>query len=93
MGTDQQDLVTCARLRQIVRRNLNLELEYIGLLNKDDAVQRSVRQHEPLLLLEPISRFSRCIEKITYKIFELDPSAGPKLFEGNEDLAELSRIE
>jgi len=68
MGKSQNDFAIGAKLKQIVRKNLELEVEYIGFLGYDDIVDRSIAERKPASILHPQSNFTKTIELIANKI-------------------------
>ena len=85
MGRGQKDNALGARLREIVRRNLNLELEYLGFLEQDDNVRASILQRKPLFLINRTSPFCQAIDRIVHKLLERATADAPDLFELDED--------
>lgn len=90
MGRTNEDLAIGAKLRHIVRKNLAIEVEYIGYLSYDMTIGRSVLTRKPLAVSMPESPFSKSLELIARKIILSPIPATPKLFEANEDLLSLS---
>ncbi len=89
MGKSNQDLPLGAKLRQIVRKNLDIELEYIGFIRHDEQVPLSIFKRKPLAFLEPESTFAKTVDQIAQKIIVKPVPEGPVLFEDNEDLFAL----
>ncbi len=85
MGRGQNDKALGARLREIVRRNLNLELGYLGFLEQDDNVRASILQRKPLFLINRTSPFCQAIDRIVHKLLERATADAPDLFELDED--------
>jgi flagellar biosynthesis protein FlhG len=92
MGITARDLSVGARLRVISRRNLNMEVEYIGFLRRDDAVPASLAQRTPVCAAEPTSPFSRSMDMLVQRMLGRPLGESPKLYEGDQDLAELEEL-
>ncbi len=92
MGRTARDLSVGARLRVISRRNLNMEVEYIGFLPRDDAVPESLLQRKPVCAGEPTSPFSRSMDMLVQRMLAKPLGEPPKLYEGDQDLAELEEM-
>jgi flagellar biosynthesis protein FlhG len=90
MGRTNEDLAIGAKLRQIVRKNLAIEVEYIGFLSYDQSVGKSVLSRKPLALSMPEIPFVKTLDLIARKIILSPVPSTPKLFEANEDLLSLS---
>lgn len=89
MGQSNQDLSIGRNLRNISRKNLGCELEYIGFIPREEGVHRSIIQRQPFFTLEPGSRFSQSIDLIARKIMSAQQTQAPGLTMDNDDLAEL----
>jgi flagellar biosynthesis protein FlhG len=90
MGRTQRDVPLGAKLRQVARKNLDLEVEYVGFLPHDEEVGTSILQRRPLLSLNPDSAFARNLVQVTNRLIHEPVPKSPKLFEADEDLAELA---
>ena len=64
------DLSAGVKLRDLVRRNLDVELECMGLIYTDKAVDRSVLERVPLLRFDPEAVASVQINRIAKKIVQ-----------------------
>jgi flagellar biosynthesis protein FlhG len=90
MGRSNRDVPLGAKLRQVARKNLNLEVQYIGFLPRDEEVSTSILQRSPLLSINPDSPFARALSSVTSRLISEPTPKTPKLFEADEDLAELA---
>lgn len=90
MGRTQRDVPLGAKLRQVARKNLDLEVQYIGFLPRDEEVGASIIQRRPLLSLNPESAFARNLEQVTNRLIHEPVPRTPRLFEADEDLVELA---
>ena len=63
--------IIASRLRSVVSQYLNEELEFLGGVEEDKAISRSLRKQCPLVLLEPNCTPARSISRIADKIVGL----------------------
>ena len=85
MGRSQNDNALGGRLREIVRRNLNLELEYLGFLEQDDNMRAPIIDRKPLFLTNRAAPYCQSIDQIVHKLLERAAADAPDLFELDED--------
>lgn len=90
MGKTESDLRLGTKLRSIVKSNLRIEIEYIGFLQQDEAITRSIITRKPSVLLEPQSKFSRSLDQTARRLLKLPDTPVLSLYEDNQDLDELS---
>lgn len=90
MGRRQEDLEVGARLRKVVRRNLGIDIEYIGFVAQDDQVGLSVAQRHPYVDLAPDTAFARTLGGAAKRLIETPVPETPQLFEDDEDLNEIA---
>jgi len=90
MGTTAQDIATGGKLRKIARRNLNIEVEFIGFVRRDELVSRSIQKRTPMAELQPDSAFTHSVDQVARKLIDASVPQTPVLFEENEDLTELA---
>ena len=86
MGRRQEDLEVGARLRKVVRRNLGIDIEYIGFVAQDDQVGLSVAQRHPYVDLAPDTAFARTLGGAAKRLIETPVPETPQLFEDDEDM-------
>jgi len=86
MGNSPQDLGVGIKLREIAKKNLELNVEYIGYIPRDSSVNASVAARKPALLLQPDSPFSQAIQAIAGRLISDPIPAVPRLYPDNEDL-------
>ncbi|MFH0926174.1 MAG: MinD/ParA family protein [bacterium] len=60
------------KLNMIVKRFLNVELEYLGYVTLDGNLPRSVMKQQPIVNLYPRSEASRCFFSIASNLFQED---------------------
>lgn len=59
---------TAKKLRIIAQTFLNLEIDYLGHIFKDECVTRAVRKQQPFVITYPYSEARLCIENIAKKV-------------------------
>ena len=65
--------IIASRLKRVVSQYLQEEMEFLGGIEEDKAISRSLKKQCPLLLLEPNCTPARSIAKIADKIIGLQP--------------------
>lgn len=90
MGRTAQDIRLGGRLRQVVKNNLQTDVEFIAYLPHDELASRSPLDRSPTLLTYPDAAYSRAVTQCASKIILEPVPASPKLFPDNEDLKELA---
>lgn len=94
MAEKPEDLAIGEKLRDLIRENLNVEIECMGLIYFDRAVRASMFEHTPLLIYDNSSIASREIDRIAQKILQSENF--PKMpldFNYYKDSFELALIE
>ena len=82
----RNDQILGSRLGEIVSRNLNFDLEYLGFLDQDSNVPNSVLQRKPLFLTNRTSPYCRSIDQIVYKLINKNRAANsPSLFDLDDE--------
>lgn len=66
--------IIASRLRNVVSQYLNEQLEFLGGVEEDKAISRSLRKQCPLILLEPNCTPARSISRIADKLIGLPPA-------------------
>jgi flagellar biosynthesis protein FlhG len=90
MGKTQNDIAVGARLRSITRKNLGVEVEYIGFLPVDPTVPQSIARRAPALTLSPDGPFARGLGPVVKKIIG-SPIPKEPVFYDDED-TDLQRL-
>lgn len=72
-GRSADELPLGGRLRQIARKNLDIEVEYIGFLPHDPAVERSPFERTPTALAYPDCMFMRALRGTTSTLLKIQP--------------------
>lgn len=91
MAGSPEEIRLGARLRQIARRNLDVDVEYVGFILRDETVSRSIIDRQPTIVANPKIQFSRSINAIAEKVVANPGGHAPTLFEDNEDLEDIVR--
>lgn len=90
MGRSAQDIKLGARLRQVARRNLRQDVEFIAYLPYDELTSRSPLERTPTLLKYPQSPYSLAIHNCAARLIHEPVPQMPKLFPDDEDLTSLA---
>ncbi|MFA6506889.1 MAG: P-loop NTPase [Treponemataceae bacterium] len=90
MGRSSRDLAIGARLRDIVARNLGINIEYVGFTPKDESIPHSVVERRPTLLAHPNAPYAATVRAIARRIVETPIPAAPRLYQDNEDLVAVA---
>jgi flagellar biosynthesis protein FlhG len=94
MAHSPDDLQIVEQLRDLVRRNLDLDVECLGLIFKDDAVDRSVEEGLPLTTSQGDSVAGREISRLAQKILQSEEfPVMPLELEYYADTYELALLE
>ena len=70
MATSPEDIQIVEQLRDLVKRNLSLDMECMGLIFRDDAVDRALEQGSPLATSQGDTVAGREIFRISQKILQ-----------------------
>ena len=70
MATSPEDIQIVEQLRDLVKRNLSLDVECMGLIFRDDAVDRALEQGSPLATSQGDTVAGREIFRISQKILQ-----------------------
>jgi flagellar biosynthesis protein FlhG len=90
MCRSPQDKTLGSKLREIVGKNLALHLEYIGFIENEEVVRRSIFERKPSVIIHPQSYFSQKIDSIARRLVAEPEPKEIRLFEADEDLEELA---
>lgn len=74
--------IIASRLKHVVKQYLTEELEFIGGVEEDKMISRSLKKQCPLLLIDSECAPSRSIRKIADKLIDLPPPVAPKGING-----------
>jgi flagellar biosynthesis protein FlhG len=70
MALSPADLELAEKLRDLVRKNLSVEVECMGLIFRDGSVDRSVEEGKPLIISQGDSTAAKEIARITQKVLQ-----------------------
>lgn len=89
MGRSTQDIALGSKLREIVKKNLNVGVEYIGFINYEEMVRKSILERAPTIVNYPTSPFAKQVDQVAQKLITQPVPKEPRLYEGDEDLKDL----
>ena len=92
IGRNKQAIVLGSKLRQICKKNIGINMEYIGFIEYTDLVSLSIIQRTALVLSSPNSQFARAIRKIAENLIQVTYIDKPVLFDANEDIVNLENF-
>ena len=72
MAQKPEDIQIVEQLKELVKKNLEIDVECMGVIYRDEAVDRSLEEAKPLLTTEGDSMFARQISRISQKIQQSD---------------------
>ncbi len=90
MGRTAQDIRLGGRLRQVVKNNLQTDVEFLSYLPHDELASRSPLERSPTIMTYPHAAYARAVSQCATKIIHEPVPSTPKLFPDNEDLKELA---
>ncbi len=90
MGRSSQDIALGARLRQVAKRNLQQDVEFIAYLPFDELAGRSPIDRAPTLLKYPQSPYSLAVHTCATRLIHEPVPDMPKLFPDDEDIRSLA---
>lgn len=91
MGRRPDDVQLGGKLRQVSRKNLNLELQYIGYLPYEESVAQSILNRRPIYATNPALGYCRNVAAIAQKLAAEPVPVVPRLHLDDDDLAGLAR--
>lgn len=89
MGRSNTDINLGIKLRQIVKKNLGSEVEYIGFVPVDQSVSVSIFKRQPISFFDPHSEFVRNMLLIAQQLIEAPIPDPFVLHDANDDLTNL----
>jgi flagellar biosynthesis protein FlhG len=88
MTGEMKDLEVGRKLAGICAKNLEVSLDFFGILPRSAEVAQSILLRKPVLLLVPVCRFSESVDFIAKKIIAGGQGAFPDLFSDDDEMAE-----
>ncbi len=70
MGNNERDIAFGENLRKIIKKNMGLEVEYLGLLPEEHQARRYVIARKPLSVVENESKWVEGCSKIADRLLE-----------------------
>ncbi|MCK5199731.1 MAG: AAA family ATPase [Spirochaetales bacterium] len=86
---NKQVITLGSRLRQICRKNIGINMEYIGYIEYTEQVSDSIINRKPLILYSPNSQFGRSLNNIAGNLLNIGYQNKPKLYDSDEDIKDL----
>lgn len=86
----KEDIQEAYELRNLIRKNLGISVEYTGFFLFDEAVRLSVEKRVPVYIYKPDSYYSISINNAALRIITNPYSAATKIYTQNKDLEKLS---
>lgn len=90
LGRTAQDIRLGTRLRQVVRNNLDTDVEFLAYLPYDPLAARSAIDRHPTLAAHPECAYAQSIVHCARRLVAEPMPEMPRLFPDNEDLKELA---
>ena len=75
---------------EISRKNIGIDMEYIGFIEYTELVSASIINRTPLILDNPGSQFARSLNMISEKLLQIVYENKPVLYSSNEDIINLN---
>lgn len=85
------DVTLGFQVRKMCQSRFGIEADYIGYINRDDAVRDAIRRRKPLLDLHPDSAAATCLKRIARKLGESAPGGRPAAQPAQPARAALAR--
>jgi len=92
IGRNKQALSLGLKLRQICKKNIGINMEYIGFIEYTDQVSLSIIKRTPLVLSNPNTQFSRALYSIAEHLKKISYNDKIVLYEANEDINNLENF-
>ncbi len=92
IGRNKQALSLGLKLRQICKKNIGINMEYIGFIEYTDQISLSIIKRTPLVLSNPNTQFSRALYSIAEHLKKISYNDKIILYEANEDINNLEKF-
>ena len=92
IGRNKQAISLGSRLRQICKKNIGINMEYIGFIEYTELVSASIINRTALVLSSPNSQFARAIRKIAENLVQVVYIDKPVLYDSDEDINNLGNF-
>ena len=90
MGHSAKDIALGGKLRQIVQKNLAVDVEYIGYLPQSGVASRSILDRTPAMINYPDDELVKGVRTVANKLIETPLPQAPSLYPEDEDLYEIA---
>lgn len=87
MIEDPKDAASASRIRNSCKQYLGLEIEYLGLMFRDQLQEKALSSRLPVIIYKPKSVLSQAIHRIAEKICTAEPRYFDKAFSSAIDTA------
>jgi flagellar biosynthesis protein FlhG len=72
MAADKKELAYADKIMEVSKKFLNVETEFLGIINNDESVKTSVKRMKPLAVLFPVSDASKKINILCKKLIDAE---------------------
>jgi MinD-like ATPase involved in chromosome partitioning or flagellar assembly len=90
MGRNNQAITLGSKLRQICKKNIGINMEYIGYIEYTEQMSASIINRTPLVLSSPDSQFGRSLNTIAGNLLHIGYQDKPQLYDSDEDIKNLT---
>ena len=87
MIEDPKDAASASRIRNSCKQYLGLEIDYLGLMFRDQLQEKALSSRLPVIIYKPKSVLSQAIYRISEKIISAEPRFFDKAFSNAIDTA------
>lgn len=92
IGRNKEAISLGSRLRQICKKNIGINMEYVGFIEYTEQVSASIINRTALVITSPNSQFARAVKQIAANLIKITYVDKPVLFESGEDLVNLDNF-
>jgi flagellar biosynthesis protein FlhG len=90
MGRSPQDIALGGKLRQIVQKNLAVDVEFIGYMPYSPGMTQTILQRTPAVLSHPNDEFVQATRTLAQRLIDAPTPQPASLYPENEDLYEIA---
>ena len=90
IGRNKQAITLGPRLRQICKKNIGINMEYIGYIEYTEQVSASIINRTPLVLSSPNSQFGHSLNTIAGNLLHIGYQDKPALYDSDKDIKNLT---
>ena len=92
IGRNKQAISLGSRLRQICKKNIGINMEYVGFIEYTELVSSSIIKRTALVVTSPNSQFARALRKIAENLIHIGYIDKPVLYDSDEDIINLENF-